>query len=194
MRLPNQGLVKGESAKTLPDAKNNSTQPLSNEKDSSTYASVIGKNSGSAAKQGCSHWDGNPPKGKPTSSGRSTPGSDSNNRRKASEANVKPKPDAVKKPAERRKPFECYICGGRHPLFFCSHFRDSDLNDRWAFVNNNSICPICLVAKHPMNECTDQLCPQCKKINVNAEHNSTLCEVSYRNKLRGSPDKNENSG
>lgn len=100
-----------------------------------------------------------------------------------------PKPSEAKpKKKNVKRNSICLRCGRDHPLFFCTRYLQSTLEERRQFVKENGICPLCLLARHSLLECLDDLCRQCGE---NGTHNSTLCEKSYENKKRGFPPKDD---
>lgn len=89
----------------------------------------------------------------------------------------------ARKGGEQKKVPKCFRCAGNHPLFKCQIFLGASMTRRWNYVNENRICPLCLVDFHSPLDCGHGLCKNhADDPNADAVHNSTLCTISQSKK------------
>lgn len=74
---------------------------------------------------------------------------------------------------------QCLGCFGPHPLFKCKEFLEFSYQKRWEVVNNKDICPLCMVQRHRVIECSRGPCKRCRPPQP---HNSTLCITGFRSR------------
>lgn len=110
-------------------------------------------------------------------------------RKKRSNSQVSDGKKTGTKPKEKKqKEWICLGCQKDHPLFFCPRFLSLPLHKREEYVANNNICPLCLINRHSVMDCTDGDCENCEE-----PHNSTLCAVSIEKK-KNPRDKDKRKG
>lgn len=155
-------------------------------KGESTYSRVVRDG------PSCSKWENATSSKCPPTRGRSMnkaqPGSNARTSSQASSKGGAKKGD--KKKGENKKTPDCFCCHGPHQLFYCPRYLGSSLQERWEYVTNHGICPLCLAERHPLLACTHGECRNCQG---DGAHNSTLCKTSYENKKKGFPPKREDS-